>query len=477
MTSRDSKGILAGALKDLPDPLALPECRGAFDVAISPPGSKSLANRVLLLAALAEGTSTLRNVPADADDVRVMIAALRRLGARIEAGVGAEAHVLRISGSAGTVRGGCELNLENAGTATRFLAAGAMLADGPVTVDGSERMRERPIGEQVSALRAMGVSAEFLLREGYPPVRIIPPARLEDLAGEVSFGRTASSQFISAVMLAAPFLPRGLRIRFTEPATSAEYIRMTARLLVLLGACVEGDLSALDKAGAALFIRAREQGTRGLRGFEWQIEPDASGASCFWSAAAMVPGASCLVPGLDGGSLQGDAGFVDILARMGATVERRSEGLRVLGTRTLAGIDVNMEGMPDAAMALAAIACFASGPSMIRGLRTLRVKETDRLAALARELSRTGAEVRIAGDGDGEGLHITPVNVERGVRSTRGRELVFDTYEDHRMAMALALVSLRMPGVQIRNPMCVAKTYPSFWRDWGRLVEAAGGAA
>lgn len=444
---------------------------------IRPPGSKSLTNRALLLAALAHGTSTIRHPLVDADDARRMLEAIVRLGARVEA----RGDVVVVSGVGGRWRIGAEpvtLDLGNAGTATRFLAAAAMLApleSGGVIIDGNARMRQRPIGELGAALRAVGVRARELGAPGYPPLHVLPadPAALN---GEVAFSRTASSQFVSALLLVGPWLPHGLTVRFTEAPTSASYIEMTLALLRRCGAQAKsGDLSRPGAATVFPMIDAAG-GEPGLRGFTYEVEPDASGAAPFWAAAALVPGSRVLVPGLwlEGGagpcSLQGDARFVRVLHRMGAQLELAPGGLAIRGDR-LAGIDVDLSQMPDTAMALAAIMCFADGPSRITGLRTLRVKETDRIAALVAELSKVGARVEAFAAAGDEGIAITPIPA---AARQDGPAVEFETYDDHRMAMALALVGLRRGGVRVRDPGCVGKTYPGFWQDFARLRGASG---
>ncbi len=456
-------------LERLPDPLPIPVLQRPFDVVIRPPGSKSLTNRALLLAALAEGESVLHGALTEAEDARVMIAALEKLGALISVD-GDEVRVIGVGGRWRVPAVGVALNLENAGTATRFLTAAAILSGGgggAVTIDGNARMRERPIGELVELLRQIGVKAEYAARDGYPPVRISPPSDLNDLAVELFVGQTASSQFVSAMLLVGIFLPRGLTVRLTSEPTSKSYIEMTIGLLQELGARAEWDV-----AGRVI----RVWPTRLYR-FDHSIEPDASGATYFHAAAAMAPGSACFVPGLGANCLQGDAAFADVLEIMGARLVRSAEGVRVsAGDELLHALAQDLSLMPDTAMTLAAVCCFAPGRSVIGGLKTLRVKETDRLAALQAELTKVGAAVTIqamksSGEGAGrsdEALCI--VTPEGGIDcSPDVARVEFDTYKDHRMAMAMALIGLRRPNVFIRDPGCVAKTYPTYWRDFARL--------
>jgi 3-phosphoshikimate 1-carboxyvinyltransferase len=417
---------------------------------VRPPGSKSLANRALLLAALAAGDSTIRGAPLDADDTRRMVDALRLLGAGISADADGST---RVRGVHGRWRPqGDRLDLGNAGTATRFLAAASLLAPGPITIDGNERMRQRPIAELIDVLHSLGAEATYEGAPGCPPVRLTAPAQLPRGAN-VPMATTLSSQFISGLLLIAPWLPGGLTLRLSGEITSRSYIQMTLGLLDLLGASVRtsDDLHII-----------RVSSPDGLAPFSYTVEPDASGATYFWAAAAMTPGAVCRVEGLDARSLQGDARFPEVLARMGATVIREEPSVGVRGPGALAPIMADLSDMPDTAMTLAAVACFATGRSVLRGLRTLRVKETDRIAAMQKELAKIGVKVETNLLGDADAITITPPT--GGVAG--GREapaVVFDTYDDHRMAMALSLIGLRRPNVAIRDPRCVAKTYPGYW--------------
>ncbi len=363
------------------------------------------------------------------------------------------------------------LDLGNAGTATRFLAAAALLASAPITIDGNERMRQRPIGELAGVLATLGMEVEYLGGEGCPPLRLTPPARPARPHGTIDLGTTRSSQFLSALLLVGPWLPRGLTLRLRGEVTSESYVAMTVRLLHHLGASVKiADGYRVIRVGAAA---SPGGGPPGVRPFDYAVEPDASGAANLWAAAAMIPGAGCRVLGLGAGSLQGDAAFPELLARMGATVTRPDSGeawIEVRGPGALSPILADLSGMPDTAMALAAVAAFAPGASVIRGLRTLRVKETDRIAAMVKELAKIRVRVETPVAGDPHAVTLTPppggVDCSPGVPPVR-----FDTYADHRMAMAMALIGLRRPNVFINDPGCVAKTYPGYWGDLAKFYE------
>jgi 3-phosphoshikimate 1-carboxyvinyltransferase len=439
--------VLADA-RQMPAWVRIPPLKEPFDVTIEVPGSKSLTNRVLLLAALSSGQCDVRRPLLDAQDAQVMIAAIRQLGARVEQTPGGDLVVWGTGPRWKPAQRDTVLNLANAGTATRFLAAAGLLAPPghTVTIDGSPRMRERPIGELVKMLRDLGGTVDELGKPGFPPIRVhgLP----QDAQPEpIRVGRTASSQFISAVLMLGPFVPFGVALTFDQPPTSEPYVRMT--------------MDVLDRVGAAALWRGHESGSRTaqvqttegeLGGFRITIEPDASSAGYWWTAATMIPGARAVVPGPGGWdrSLQGDVKIQDVLAKMA-------------GERVRA-VDADLADIPDAAMALAAACAVADGPSTLRGLRTLRVKETDRVEALRAELTRLGCGVRIIEDADDVALHITPLDPRRDTA-----DVEVHTYDDHRMAMGLALIGLKRPGVIIDDPACVAKTYATFWSDLRRL--------
>jgi 3-phosphoshikimate 1-carboxyvinyltransferase len=430
------------------------------------PGSKSLTNRVLLLAALASGRSFLKRPLLGAEDTELMIAALTTLGASMTRTHDGHLEVVGVGGR-WHAQAPVELNLGNAGTATRFLTAAAMLSPAPITIDGTPRMRQRPIGELVDALEELGLTAQYLGSEGCPPLRLTPPGQVPS-ARSLTLPTTMSSQFISALLLMAPFLPGGLTIRLDGKITSRSYIAMTLGLLDQLGVTV--------KSADNFRIHRVSTYTAMLPGFEYTIEPDASSATYFWAAAALFASASCRIEGIDARSLQSDSQFPETLSRMGAVVLRDEPSddapaaIGVRGPASLAPVMADMSLMPDAALALAVVACFATGRSIIRGLRTLRVKESDRIAGLQAELAKIGVKVETHVLGDPDAITISPP--ERGVDcSAVAPPVVFDTYDDHRMAMALSLVGLRRPNISIAHPACVAKTYPSYWADLASLLE------
>ncbi|MED5507651.1 MAG: 3-phosphoshikimate 1-carboxyvinyltransferase [Planctomycetota bacterium] len=420
--------------------MALEVLEGPFDLRLAPPGSKSLTNRALVLAALATGRSRLRGPlrSADTDGLRDALAAL---GAVVTERDG----TWSVEGVGGRFPRGGTLDLRDGGTPTRFMLAAGALADAPVTVDGSPRMRERPVEEGIELLRRLGVSLAGTGRPEALPVRIEPwsPAT----GGRLEVGRTASSQFISALLLVAPWTREGITVVFREPPTSRTYVELTLQLLQRLGvAChrTGPDHLTVEPGAPAAFDLA--------------IEPDASSAIYWWAAAAMVPGARMRIA-IPRDSRQPDLEALALLARLGAIVDRDDDSITVTGPDRLEGTRLDAEACPDAAVMLAVACARAEGPSRIDGLHTLRVKETDRIHALAAELARTGCTVREHPDA----LEIDPATIVPGPIRVR-------TWNDHRIAMAFGILGLVREGVVIEDPGCVGKSYPGFWSDRARLV-------
>lgn len=456
-------------LELMPRSLRLPDrAPGPLIATVTPPGSKSLTNRALLLAGIADGESVLRQPLLDADDAKQMLAALTTLGATVHKESDGRVRVVGVGGRWKVPAEGAVLNLNNAGTAARFLAGAALLSPSPLTIDGNARMRERPIGELGELLSALGCRIEYLGKAGCPPVRVSPPnGPLRTTVVDVQ--PTQSSQFVSALLLVSPWIPGGLTLRMHGEITSASYIEMTLGLMARLGAHVQTS----DGMRTIRVTGEDAHGRPGLAPFDYVVEPDASGATYFSAAAAMVPGARVRVMGIDGRSLQGDAHFPDMLGRMGVKViENREESwIETTGPERLAPIMADLSDMPDAAMTLASVACFAKGTSVLRGLATLRVKECDRIEAMRVELGKIGVVIESPVEGEAGTLTLTPP--PGGVDcSTNAPPVTFETYDDHRIAMSLALIALRRPGVTILNPACVGKTYATFWSEFGGLLEA-----
>jgi 3-phosphoshikimate 1-carboxyvinyltransferase len=397
------------------------------------PGSKSLTNRALPVAALCAGTVTLRNA-LFSDDSRHCADALKRLG--FDVTMDPEAETMRVIGLGGRIPAKtAELYVGNAGTAARFLTALLTLGEGEYVLDGNDRMRARPIADLVSALRKLGADIEA--PTGCPPVRVH--------ARGLSGGRTrvagsVSSQYLSGVLIAAPYARSAVEIDVDGELGSKPYVDMTVALMADFGVSVE-------RRGYQRFS-VEPQTYRSPD--EYAIESDASAASYFWAAPAVV-GGSVKVQNISRRSLQGDVRFLDVLAAMGCRIEE-SDGLRVIAPEeALCGVEVDLGDIPDTAQTLAVVAPFASAPSTIRGIASARVKETDRISAMVTELRRLGVEVEEYPDG----LKIFPCKEIRPAS--------IKTYDDHRMAMAFALVGLRVGGIVIENPECVAKTFPRYF--------------
>ena len=408
-------------------PLAAPP-----DAVVPIPGSKSLTNRALIIASLAQGTTRLSNA-LFSDDTVVMVDALRRLGFDVD--VDAEGPQIVVHGLGGRIpAASADLFVGNAGTAARFLTAMVALGRGRYRLDGSARMRERPIHDLLDALTALGATASST--NGCPPV-IVDARGLR--GGRASVRGTISSQFISAMLMVAPYAAADVDLTVDGRLVGAPYVDMTVAVMREFGARIErGDLH-----------RFRVPGGQQYQARDYAVEPDASSAAYFFAAAA-ISGGRVRVPGLSAASLQGDARIVDLFERMGCAVERADAYLEVRGGRTLQGVDVDLGAISDQTMTLAALAPFANGPTRIRGVAHIRHQESDRLAATATELRRLGQDVEEFDDG----LKIVPRPV---------RPAVIETYGDHRIAMAFAITGLRAPGVAIADPECVAKTFPDFF--------------
>ena len=400
------------------------------------PGSKSISNRVLLLAALAGGTTEVRGL-LDADDTRVMRDALAKLG------VGVRAQAL--TGAAGVfAQKQAELFLGNAGTAIRPLTAVLAFSGGEYRLSGVPRMHERPIGDLVDALRAMGARIDYLGAEGYPPLAIhaghIAPGQTVRVRGDVS------SQYLSALLMALP-LAGGGTITVEGELISKPYVEITLSLMQRFGVDVRRTgWSRFDVPGAAY----ASPGTV-------RVEGDASAASYFLAAGA-IGGGPVRVDGVGRASIQGDVRFCEVLEKMGARVALGEDWIEASGRAPLRAFDLDLNHIPDAAMTAAVLALFADGPCALRNIASWRVKETDRIAAMAAELAKLGASVEAGPDF----LKVTPRVLRSGI--------AVDTYDDHRMAMSLALAAFGGIALRINDPDCVAKTFPDFFKAFARIA-------
>lgn len=414
-----------------------------IDRTVCLPGSKSLTNRALLVAAMARGTSTLSDILI-ADDTRLMVDALLMLGVNVEVDV--PRRKATVNGVGGFFpNSDAELDCGNAGTVIRFLTAACAASVGEFRLDGSPRMRERPIADLVNALRDLGAAIQYDSADGHCPIAVFGKGLR---GGQVVFTRPISSQFISAVLLAAPRAANDVMIRVDGGMTSAPYVRMTLDVMRAFG------VEIIDDAMTSFIVPAPQH----YKPRDYTIEPDASAASYFLAAAALT-GGRVTIDGLGKSSSQGDIGFVNILAQMGCTIEQSDRHTTVRGPTDgrLRGVSVDLGDMPDTAQTLAVLAAFSDGSTEIRNVGNLRVKETDRLFALSRELSRLGVETEVTADS----IHIRPTRPPVGG--------IIETYDDHRMAMSFALAGLRTDGIVIKDPACVSKTFPEFFELWKEL--------
>jgi 3-phosphoshikimate 1-carboxyvinyltransferase len=423
-------------LAALPDPLPI-RPRGRLDVRVRPPGSRSLTNRALAAAALAAGESRLVGAT-ESDDAAAMREGLRALGVPVRVESGA----WLVSGCSGRLpaRGAVAVDVRASGTTARFLTALAALAEpgSEVTLDGTARMRERPIGELVEALRALGADARALGPGGCPPVRVAGGGLA---GGRVSVDARRSSQYVSGVLLAAPCAARDVELVLVEGRlVSRPFVDLTLQVMEAFGA------EARWTERGTLVVRAG----RPYRARRFEVEPDAQAAAYVFAAAA-IAGGRAVVEGIPRGSRQPDLRLLDALAAMGCTVRRDEGAIELRAERgALRGIRWDGDPMPDAVLALAVVALFAEGPTRIENVANLRIKESDRLAALECEIRRLGGRAQTGPDW----LEIEPAPLHGAV---------IETYADHRMAMSFALAGLAVPGVAIRDPGCVAKTWPDFF--------------
>ncbi|MEM9603723.1 MAG: 3-phosphoshikimate 1-carboxyvinyltransferase [Pseudomonadota bacterium] len=414
------------------------------------PGSKSLSNRALLLAALAAGETTLTGL-LDSDDVRHMLAALRALGVNWTAGDDCTVTVEGTGGRLPHVQG--ELFLGNAGTAVRTLVAALALQGADpgqsVAIRGIERMHERPIGDLVDAVRALGADVRYLGAEGYPPLAIGPRGDTE--AARVTVRGSVSSQFTTGLLQAAPLLPNGLTIDIDGELISKPYVDMTVALMRRFGVTVAPTANGFQVAA----------GQRYAAPGRCAVEGDASSASYFLAAGLLGQG-PVTVQGVGNASLQGDVAFARHLAEFGADVRIDADEIHVQRNGSIPAFDGDFNDIPDAAMTFAVVAMFADGPCTLRNIASWRVKETDRIHAMATELAKFGTRVEQGEDW----LRVWPC-------PSPAPGVAVDTYDDHRIAMCFSLVACAGVSVTINDPGCVAKTFPGYFTAFDRLREAA----
>lgn len=430
---------------DTVESLLLPAAARA-EGTVTLPGSKSISNRTLLLAALARGTTTLHGL-LDADDVARMREALCALGVHVE-GADDTCTVIGIDGAFPVHR--AELFLGNAGTAFRPLTAVLALHGGDYVLRGVARMHERPIGDLVDALRHAGAQIDYLEKDGFPPLHLRSTPS-DSMPRSVPIRGNVSSQFLSALLMALPLVTRrghrDVEVEVVGELISRPYVAITTNLMRRFGVQVQETANGYVVAPDAHYIAPREL----------HVEGDASGASYFLAAGVIGYG-PVRVCGVDRHSIQGDIAFADVLSRLGADIRSGEGWLEARRGTTLRGDVIDCIAIPDAAMTLAIVALFADGPTTLQNIASWRVKETDRIAAMATELAKLGAQVESGPDH----LRITP--------PAKLASATIDTYDDHRMAMCFALASLGGVDVRINDPACVRKTYPGFFNDYRSII-------
>jgi 3-phosphoshikimate 1-carboxyvinyltransferase len=414
-------------------PLQMTPIRHLLSASVRVPGSKSLTNRSLLIAALADGATRLTNA-LFSDDSKYFANALQTLGFEVQLDeVDSEMIVAGLGGRIPSKK--AELFIGNAGTAARFLSAFLSLGQGDYILDGEPRMRERPIGDLIDALHQLGVELETT--NNCPPVEIFAKGLS---GGKTRIAGNISSQFLSALLMVAPYAKSPVEIEVTTELNSRPYVELTLAVMRDFGIHVERDGYKSFKIPLTNY---KSQIT-------YAIESDASAASYFFAAPAIC-GGRLRVENTSRNSRQGDIAFLEILEQMGCVVREEVNSIEVTGTGSLKGIEVDMRDIPDTAQTLAAIAPFASSPTRIRGIASARLKETDRIHATCTELIRLGIHVEEHEDG----MTIYPCD--------KIQPATVQTYNDHRMAMAFSLIGLRVPGIMIENPVCVSKTFPDFF--------------
>lgn len=434
--------------------LDLPAARGARG-SVRLPGSKSISNRILLLSALAKGVTEIEAL-LESDDTRVMLEALRQLGVSWTRQPGTDNYRVQGVGGPFPVKR-AKLFLGNAGTAFRSLTAATALAGGHYDLTGVARMHERPIGDLVDALRQLGAKIHYLGKAGYPPLKISPPVLPDREEGAsdaltVTVKGNVSSQYLTGLLLSAPLLCRPVTLRVDGELISKPYVAMTLDLMRRYGVEVKRQDWAFFFVPAATYLSPGRI----------RVEGDASSASYFLAAGA-IGGGPVRVQGVGRKSIQGDVRFADALAAMGARIAMGDDWIEAASPKSgrLKALDLDCNPIPDAAMTLAIAALFAEGTTTLRNIASWRVKETDRIAAMATELRKLGAAVEAGADS----LRITPPSQSLTPYAT------IDTYDDHRMAMCFSLVCLGGVPIRINDPRCVNKTFPGYWEAFASIVQ------
>jgi 3-phosphoshikimate 1-carboxyvinyltransferase len=409
----------------------------AHTAEITVPGSKSYSHRIIIAAALSDGVCRIRNF-LKSEDTRFTVNALKQLGVQID-DAGED---LVVYGCAGELaRCDQPIFLGNSGTSMRLLTALAGLGKGNYNIQGTRRMHERPIEDLLDGLKQLGISAKSINQNGCPPVEVQGGT---GRGGSIKLRCGKSSQFLSAILLIAPYLQNGLDIQITEGPVSKPYIDMTLAIMAQFGVRVK-------RKGYQIF---KVDKLKPYRSGSYEVEPDASQAGYFWASAA-ITGADIKVKGISCDSLQGDVRIVSLLESMGCRTVQEKDGVRVIGG-PLSAIHVNMEDIPDMVPTLAVVAAFAKGTTCIKNVSHLKEKESNRLTAVARELNKMGIEASCTDDG-------------LLIKGGTPHGAFIETYNDHRIAMSFAVAGLVTPGIDIQDPLCVEKSFPNFWDVFGTI--------
>lgn len=412
-----------------------------FDIEVDIPGSKSVANRALIIAAQAKGKTTLKNM-LFSDDTRYMMKALQILGNKVD--IDEETKTVIIESNPKKDFGECELFVGNAGTAMRFLPTYIATGKGSVTLTGIERMKERPIKDLVEALRQLNVDVNYKEKEGYPPIEV----NANKLTGKtVIIKGNKSSQYLTSLLLSSTYGENDVTIKIDGDLVSKPYVKITTTMMKAFGVDVE------NKENKEFVIKKGQE----YKGQEYIVEGDCSSASYFFGIAA-ITNSTIKVNNIKKDAMQGDIKLLEVLEQMGVEVSYGENYVIVKGTGKLKGVSVDMYNMSDVAQTLAVVAMFAEGKTEIKNVYNMRIKETDRIKAVYNELTKLGAKVTEWEDG---------FSVEPAKKYNEGIEI--DTYDDHRMAMSFSLAGLLIPNTKIKDPGCVSKTFPNYFDEFEKI--------
>lgn len=414
-----------------------------FKAEVEIPGSKSVANRALILSALAKGKTILKNM-LFSDDTKYMMNALQKLGNKID--IDEKNKIVTVEGNQNRNFGECELFVGNAGTAMRFLPTYISTGKGEVTLTGIERMKKRPIKDLVEALNQLDVTVNYLENKGYPPILV----KADELKGKkVVIRGNKSSQYLTSLLLSSPYGKNDVEIKIDGELVSIPYIDITLKMMKDFGIEVENENYKNFK------IKANQN----YKGKEYIVEGDCSSASYFFGMAA-ITNSEIKVNNVKKDAMQGDIKLLEVLSEMGAEVEYGENFVIVRGTGKLKGVTVDMHHMSDVAQTLAVVALFAKGKTEIKNVYNMRIKETDRIKAVYNELTKLGAKVTELEDG---------LIIEPSKKYNEG--ILIDTYDDHRMAMSFSLAGLLIPNTKINDPGCVSKTFPNYFSEFEKIYK------